>query len=563
MIDTPASVIIYPPNNAAGGWDACFVALSLPSATLQDGNITPLNVRSEYRIDAPTLFFFGHPAGTALTLTWQLAALSPRLPMTNTVTLNIGDDIDAAVVRLGPTTATVGRQALADDPAFRSRYLTSGARSFRNRLASGFGPTTITLCSDSTADETTDWFYLFLASLAAKYPAYTVDYRLWNDTNQAYVAPLRMQTGTAGSSYVIPAASSSLTTADSAGVSLATTDFMIRAKVRLPSSLTPATTCTLACQEGGAGNRSWRVRLTTGGDLILRISADGTNVQDLTFISAATMAANFTAGTDVYIGLTFLRTNGSNCVAQAIKSTDGTVWTTLGSAATGTIVAGLFDSTANPEVGTFSTIEPWLGRIYWVEVYKGVVGTSPLAWRFDPSWWISGLSGATWVDADGLTWTRSGSGITLTTLAPLLTVLNGAMPGQGLSYFDDNTRRPKMVKAVSDVLIVSTGHNEAAADLSSAYTTFITNALAISAGQQVVLSTQNPKSSDQATYRLQNFNQNKVRQIAGAKGWPVIDAFQAFIDSGVPDTLVSDGTHPNATGSALWAATAVATFGVS
>lgn len=50
--------------------------------------------------------------------------------------------------------------------------------------------------SDSTGNENTEFIYLFAQWLTTKYPAYTVRYRLWNDTSNNYNAPASLNTGT-------------------------------------------------------------------------------------------------------------------------------------------------------------------------------------------------------------------------------------------------------------------------------------------------------------------------------------------------------------------------------
>ncbi|MBY4212922.1 putative Ig domain-containing protein [Rhodococcus fascians] len=50
--------------------------------------------------------------------------------------------------------------------------------------------------SDSTGNELTEHVYLELMALAARFPAYTVQYYLWNDTTKAYDSAVVVQTGT-------------------------------------------------------------------------------------------------------------------------------------------------------------------------------------------------------------------------------------------------------------------------------------------------------------------------------------------------------------------------------
>lgn len=61
----------------------------------------------------------------------------------------------------------------------------------------------LTILGDSTGNETFEWVYLTAQWLAAKYPAYTVTHRLWNDTNQNYDAATTIQTGTGSKTLAI------------------------------------------------------------------------------------------------------------------------------------------------------------------------------------------------------------------------------------------------------------------------------------------------------------------------------------------------------------------------
>lgn len=54
----------------------------------------------------------------------------------------------------------------------------------------------IVLTGDSTGNETGEWFYLTMLWLIAKFPAYTVTYRLWDDATQTYGSVSTLQTGT-------------------------------------------------------------------------------------------------------------------------------------------------------------------------------------------------------------------------------------------------------------------------------------------------------------------------------------------------------------------------------
>lgn len=439
------------------------------------------------------------------------------------------------------------------------RYTPAPSFLLRQRLGNlGLGgPVVVTLAGDSTGNDTTDWFYPFVSSIAAAYPAWTVQHRLWSDTNQGYLRPTYIQSGTNGDGYLVHTGAGTCSTPDSATVSLTSCDVRVQAKVRI-ASLVSGSEQVIASQFGSAGNRSWRFYITPSGLLYFGFSADGTTLVDLNIASAANMSATFTAGTDIYIGCTFTRNNGSNCSAQAIYSTDGTNWSNFGTAATGTSIAGLFDSTQTPEVGARASGNPLGGRIYWVEVYKGTANTDVLAWRFDASLYDSGTS---LVDAEGRTWTLAGLA-TITRGAPVLLAHNASVSGQNVSYFDNATRRPLVLSAQTDILIVNSGHNEGSADFGSTLATYITNAQALWPSMAVVVCKQNPQHSTATNYRRHARSMCKLGNQAALNAWGVIDAFQAFQDTGAPDDYTASAdVHPNAAGFTLWTNEALRTFG--
>lgn len=96
---------------------------------------------------------------------------------------------DAQGVRLDTVATTSGR--------------TSSLAAVSGRLKRGTEDVVLAVLSDSTGNETTEWVYLTAQWLAARFPAYTVVYRLWNDTNQNYDAAVTIQTGTGSRTLTI------------------------------------------------------------------------------------------------------------------------------------------------------------------------------------------------------------------------------------------------------------------------------------------------------------------------------------------------------------------------
>lgn len=63
------------------------------------------------------------------------------------------------------------------------------------KLNRGIDNCTILYCGDSTGNEAIEHIYLEAQALAARFPKYTVVYRLWNDTSRTYDPAVTVQTG--------------------------------------------------------------------------------------------------------------------------------------------------------------------------------------------------------------------------------------------------------------------------------------------------------------------------------------------------------------------------------
>jgi len=85
--------------------------------------------------------------------------------------------------------------------AFASRYLAAGTAGqtapLLGKLRRGVEDAAILVLGDSTGNETTEWVYLSAVALAARFPAYTVNYYLWDVAggSTAYGAATVIQTG--------------------------------------------------------------------------------------------------------------------------------------------------------------------------------------------------------------------------------------------------------------------------------------------------------------------------------------------------------------------------------
>jgi GDSL-like lipase/acylhydrolase family protein len=64
------------------------------------------------------------------------------------------------------------------------------------KLTAGVEDAVIVITGDSTSNDTTDWFYIWLQAVGAMFPAYTITHALFTDGTFVYAAPTTVQTGT-------------------------------------------------------------------------------------------------------------------------------------------------------------------------------------------------------------------------------------------------------------------------------------------------------------------------------------------------------------------------------
>lgn len=64
-----------------------------------------------------------------------------------------------------------------------------------NKMRVDSGDACLLIVGDSTGNESTEWVYLYAEWLAEQFPAYTVDYYLWDTGTNNYAAPVELQSG--------------------------------------------------------------------------------------------------------------------------------------------------------------------------------------------------------------------------------------------------------------------------------------------------------------------------------------------------------------------------------
>lgn len=153
---------------------------------------------------------------------------------------------------------------------------------------------------------------------------------------------------------------------DSAAVSV-TGDIDIRWYGAL-TDWTPASAQALISKDAGGAQRSFCLRILSGGLPALYVSTDGSTVTEAT--ASVTPTVNDYAG----LGIRATRAASSGTVTF-YTSTDFSTWTQLGTTAS-TTAGSIFDSTAPIWIGQrVSSSDPVTGNAYRAQIYNGIAGT--------------------------------------------------------------------------------------------------------------------------------------------------------------------------------------------
>lgn len=175
-----------------------------------------------------------------------------------------------------------------------------------------------------------------------------------------------------GTNYVyLPGGANVISVSDAAALDI-TGDIDIRACLAA-DDWTPTAAQAIVTKYGGAGSRSYYLRLNTAGTLSLLTSADGTAVNTFT----STVATGVADGATKWVRATLDVDNGvSGKTATFFLSDDGSTWTQLGTAVTTAGTTSIFNSTAGLQVGAVGTsTDPLAARVFRVQIFNGIGGT--------------------------------------------------------------------------------------------------------------------------------------------------------------------------------------------
>lgn len=411
-------------------------------------------------------------------------------------------------------------------------------------LESGLGSTGVGIIGDSTGNETTEWVHLCAVAAAAKYPAFEVRHRVWDNVAQRFPAPLIVSASNDPRHLPFTAvAFQTLTWTAPAIVG----DLVVEAEI-LPTSWTGSEQVIAGQFPTAAANqRAWYFYITTTGDLAFNWTTDGTTLQ-----TAATSGAWTKPAGKVFVKVELDVDNGSSQhTVRFYTSTDGDTYTQIGTTVTRSGVTSIFNSTAPYEIGgRADTAGLFNGKMYEVRVRSGLVD-GPYSCPALPEHWAPKAASP---GAAG---------------KPILTFVNGSHPGANFAYLADAARMPKLTPNYGQCLVVlSSSHNEASYHGNALLNDIKALAAAVSIrvpNTPFAICTQNPRMAPANRITEQAQRRQEYTTFARAQNWTLIDSYRAFTaDSrGLAALVNSDGFHPNPEGSKLWAGVAQVALGLA
>ena len=419
-------------------------------------------------------------------------------------------------------------------------------------LAEGVESAALCVNGDSTGYTAgkTRWTDLLATWFATNYPTYGVQTVRFDDTTQVYLPPTVVQALPSGQRYVTPNGVS-LTNVGDGTVLNGQIECEIDLTFNNPGN---AVITSLVSRYGAAGTRQFQWTIQAG-FMRLVVSADGTSL--LSNYTSTVAPFYPTAGQRVRYRLQFNPVTGGNSTAAFFYSTNGgTSFTQIGATWTNAFNVTLNQSNlvgyeAGGVTGGTSALD---GSIYGVWIRNGflsnsgvtVVPSSPDLW---PSWTSTPTVGG----------------------SPMLTLVNGSVPGKGIAYFNASAARVTAMNSPewgTRALVLNCGHLDTAdvgANSSSMtgylYTAqwdaWLTALRVKMPDTPIVVTIQNPRTAPAVSIDAHRSRARALRQWASRNNLGLLDVRRAFLESGqslaaLVDSV--DGIHPtDAAGSPLWA----------
>lgn len=179
-----------------------------------------------------------------------------------------------------------------------------------------------------------------------------------------------------------------------------TSGFSVAVKFRSDLFSSGSTTVLIGKYNPTGNQRSWSLRISSTGVPEIATSTDGTAV--VTTVSSAALPTTL-QGRDFWLRASFDPNDGVNRVASFQYSTDGTNWTTLGTATVTGATTTIFSGTSAVAVGSAADgSTPSNGWVYRANIYSDTAWTTLVS---GPDF-TANVSGTTsFTDAQGFVWT--------------------------------------------------------------------------------------------------------------------------------------------------------------
>lgn len=445
----------------------------------------------------------------------------------------------------------------AEKAALQASVSEGGLRS-GNRLAAlirARQDCAVFMASDSTGDATNEWFYQLGVRMAAAYPQYRVEHRIWNTTNLTYDAVVAISD---------PAQTPVLAWDDTFTTAGITTFG------RKPDRVGGAASNSWSRDGSGtdgdwtiSGGKLVRSTDTTTGGLIAGNGIAG--AQKLTMQGMTFSTVGDGVGTQIFIAYLHYVDGNNSLMAQIRVSSAGVVTFYIfeRTAAVNSPILTVASPASIPgstAAVTGDLVVTRVGNTVSASFNGTVLGSASMS-----AGSIAATVGATQFGIAGGNGNLIGMTIDritceITPIAPLLQMYNGAAPGQTLAY--QITNQAAQLPIAFDAIFINHSHNyglTTPAQFAGTVRSYVAQLPAAQNYADIIIRSQNPETNP-AIYPTQHAARcARIPVLARGEGWGYIGCYEAIVATpGYLSLINTDGIHPLPACSTIEADTAMA-----